>query len=148
LYKRLRKGQIQSSHILNVGQFYKVIAGRRSVLIVDDEVDIITSVKRWLQDEGLKVYGYADPLQALEYFKNNSGNIDLVLSDIRMWKMNGYELVKKIKVIRPETKIIFMTALETDRLETSKILPSIKIDGFMLKPGSLDYLVNTVKEVI
>jgi CheY-like chemotaxis protein len=74
-----------------------VIAGRRSVLIVDDEVDILTSVKRWLQDDGLKVYGYADPLQALEYFKNNSGNIDLVLSDIRMSKMNGYELVKGLK---------------------------------------------------
>jgi CheY-like chemotaxis protein len=148
LYKRLREGQIQSSDILNVRQFYKVVAGRRSVLIVDDEVDIITSVKRWLQDDGLKVYGYADPLQALEYFKNNSGNIDLVLSDIRMSKMNGYELVKKIKTIQPETKVIFMTALETDRLETSKILPSIKIDGFMLKPGSLENLVNTVKEVI
>jgi DNA-binding NtrC family response regulator len=125
-----------------------VIPGHRSVLLVDDEVDIITSVKRWLQDDGLKVYGFADPLQALEYFKNNSGNIDLVLSDIRMWKMNGYELVKKIKAIQPETKIILMTALETDSLESSKILPSIKIDGFMLKPGSLENLVNTVKEVI
>lgn len=125
-----------------------MIPGHRSVLLVDDEVDIITSVKRWLQDDGLKVYGFADPLQALEYFKNNSGNIDLVLSDIRMWKMNGYELVKKIKAIQPETKIILMTALETDSLESSKILPSIKIDGFMLKPGSLENLVNTVKEVI
>ena len=120
----------------------------RSVLLVDNEVDIITSVKRWLQNDGLKFYGFADPLQALEYFKNNSGNIDLVLSDIRMWKMNGYELVKKIKAIQPKTKIIFMTALETDRLESSKILHSIKIDGFMLKPGSLENLVNTVKEVI
>jgi DNA-binding NtrC family response regulator len=128
--------------------FTKVITSRHSVLLVDDEVDIITSVKRWLQDDGLKVYGFADPLQALEYFTNNSGNIDLVLSDIRMWKMNGYELVKKIKAIQPETKVIFMTALETDRLEASKILPSIKIDGFMLKPGSLENLVNTVKEVI
>ena len=128
--------------------FTKVITSRHSVLIVDDEVDIITSVKRWLQDNGLKVYGFSDPLQALEYFMNNSGNIDLVLSDIRMSKMNGYELVKKIKTIQPETKVIFMTALETDRLEVSKILPSIKIDGFMLKPGSLENLVNTVKEVI
>jgi CheY-like chemotaxis protein len=41
-----------------------MIHGRRSVLLVDDEVDIITSVKRWLQNDGLKVYGFADPLQA------------------------------------------------------------------------------------
>lgn len=62
--------------------------------------------------------------------------------------MNGYELVKRIKTIRPETKVIFMTALETDRYEVSKILPSINIDGFLIKPGSLENLVNTIKKII
>jgi DNA-binding NarL/FixJ family response regulator len=64
-----------------------------------------------------------------------------------MWKMNGYELVKRIKAIRPETKVVFMTALETDLLELSKILPSIKIDGLILKPGRLENLVNTIESV-
>ena len=118
-----------------------------SVLIVDDEVDIINSVKRWLEADGFKVHGIADPLQALEYFQNNSNDIDVVLSDIRMRKIDGRELVKRIKTIRPETKIIFMTALETDRLELSKTLPSIKIDGFMTKPGSLQKLANELKGI-
>ena len=65
-----------------------------------------------------------------------------------MRKMDGYELVKRIKGIRPETKVVFMTALETDRSELSKVMPSIKIDGFMSKPGSLENLVNTIKKVI
>ena len=120
---------------------------RRSILLVDDEIDIVNSVKRWLQADGFKVYGFADPLQALEYFQNNSGQIDLVLSDIIMRKLDGYELVKKIKAIRPEIKVVFMTALETDLPELSKILPSIKIDGFMLKPGRLENLVNTIESV-
>ena len=94
----------------------------RSILLVDDELDIVNSIKRWLQADGFKVYGFANPLQALEYFQNNYDKIDLVLSDIRMRKMNGYELVKKIKVIRPETKVVFMTALEFTE-DTSKILP-------------------------
>jgi DNA-binding NarL/FixJ family response regulator len=64
-----------------------------------------------------------------------------------MRKLNGYELVKKIKAIRPETKVVFMTALETDLIELSKILPSIKIDGFMLKPGHLENLVNTIEGI-
>jgi DNA-binding NarL/FixJ family response regulator len=64
-----------------------------------------------------------------------------------MGKMNGYELVKKIKAIRPEIKVVFMTALETDLLELSKILPSIKIDGLILKPGRLENLVNTIESV-
>ena len=121
---------------------------QRSILLVDDEQDIINSVRRWLQADGFKVYGFADPLLALEYFQNNCDHIDLVLSDIRMRKMNGFELVKKIKAIRPEIKVIFMTALETDHLELSKILPSVKIDGLISKPGRLENLVNIIQKII
>ena len=116
-------------------------------MIVDDEIDIINSVKRWLETDGFKVHGIADPLQALEYFQNNSDDIDVVLTDIRMRKIDGRDLVKRIKTIRPETKIIFMTALETDRLELSETLPSIKIDGFMTKPGSLQKLANDLNKI-
>ena len=49
------------------------------------------------------VYGFVDPIQALEYFQNYSDHIKIVLSDIRMQKMNGIEFVKKVKAIRPET---------------------------------------------
>ena len=121
---------------------------RHSILLVDDEQDIVNSVRRWLEADGFNVYGFADPVQALEYFQNNSNNVDLVLSDIRMRKMNGFELVKKIKAIKPETKVIFMTALETDHLELSKILPSIKIDGLISKPGRLENMVNIIQKII
>ena len=121
---------------------------RRSIIVVDDELDIINSVRRWLQADAFKVFGFADPLLALEYFRNNSNDIDLVLSDIRMRKMDGFELVKKIKAIKPETKIMFMTALETDHQELSKILPSLKIDGFISKPGRLENMVNIIQKII
>lgn len=120
---------------------------RHSILLVDDEQDIVNSVRRWLEADGFNVYGFADPVQALEYFQNNSNNVDLVLSDIRMRKMNGFELVKKIKAIKPETKVIFMTALETDHLELSKILPSIKT-GLISKPGRLENMVNIIQKII
>jgi CheY-like chemotaxis protein len=119
---------------------------RHTILLVDDERDIVNSVRRWLEADGFNVYGFADPVQALEYFQNNSNNVDLVLSDIRMRKLDGYELVKKIKAIRPQTKVVFMTALEFNE-ELSKTLPSIKIDGFLLKTGSLENLVNAIKSV-
>lgn len=115
---------------------------RRSILLVDDEQDIVNSVRRWLEADGFKVYGFTDPLQALEYFQNNSNNIDLVLSDVWMRKLDGYELVKKIKIIQPETKVVIMTAIEFN-----EELSSIKIDGFLLKAGSLENLVNTIKTV-
>jgi len=119
---------------------------QRSILLVDDELDIVNSVKRWLQADGFNVYGFTNPLQALEYFQNNYDKIDLVLSDIRMQKMNGYELVKGIRAIKPETKVVLMTALEFNE-DMSEILPPVKIDGFMLKPGSLENLVNTIESI-
>ena len=124
-----------------------MISAGRSILLVDDETDIVNSVKRWLKADGFNVHGFTNSLQALEYFQNNYDKIDLVLSDIAMRKLNGYELVKKIKSIRPEIKVVLMTALETDLPELSKILPSIKIDGFMLKPGRIENLVKTIKSI-
>ena len=125
-----------------------VPTGRGSILLVDNELDIINSIKRWLKAAGFTAHGFTDPLKALQYFEENYNEIDLVLSDIKMLKMNGYELVRRMKTIRPETKVIFMTALETDRFEVSKILPSINIDGFLVKPGSLEDLVNIIKKII
>lgn len=124
-----------------------MIPESRSILLVDDELDIVNCLKRWLEADGFNVYGFTNPLQALEYFRNNYNKIDLVLSDISMRKLTGYELVKKVKSIRPEIKVVFMTALETDLPELSEILPSIKIDGFMLKPGRLENLITTIEGV-
>ena len=70
----------------------QLLQERRSILLVHDEQDIVNSVKRWLESDGFKVYGFTKPLQALEYFQNNSDDIDLVLFDIRMQKMNGMNL--------------------------------------------------------
>jgi response regulator RpfG family c-di-GMP phosphodiesterase len=59
--------------------------------------------------------------------------------------MNGYELVKKIQNIQPETKILLMSAFEINPNEFSKVLPSVKIDGFISKPASLKQITNVVK---
>jgi CheY-like chemotaxis protein len=63
----------------------------QSILVVDDEFGIVETITIWLLKEGLKLQGFTDPLLALEYFKNNSSSIDIVLCDIRMPQMNGYQ---------------------------------------------------------
>jgi DNA-binding response OmpR family regulator len=117
----------------------------KSILVIDDEFDIVNPIKLSLQKHGYNAYGLTDPLLAFEYFKNNSNDIDMVLSDIRMPKMNGYELVKKIKALQPKVKVILMSAFEINDLEFSKVLPSIKIDGFIPKPISLKDLVKKIE---
>jgi DNA-binding response OmpR family regulator len=122
-----------------------LLAGVRSILVIDDEFDIVNPIKHSLQRQGFNAYGFTDPLLALEHFKNNSNSIDLILCDIRMPQMNGYELVRKIKTLQPKVRVILMSAFEINDLEFSKVFPSIKIDGFISKPVSLKSLTNRIK---
>src|ERR687886_1499179 len=80
----------------------------RKILIVDDEPDITSSFDMILQMNGFEVDTYNDPLLALSNFKPNS--YGLALLDIRMPKMNGFELYKKIKDIDKNVEVCFITA--------------------------------------
>ena len=60
--------------------------------------------------------------------------------------MNGYEFVRKVKGIKPEVKIILMSAFEINDIELSKVLPDIKIDAFLQKPFSIRKLKGLIME--
>ena len=115
---------------------------------MDDDFDIANTIRLWLQRYGFRVYEFTDPVQALEYFHERMEGINLVLSDIRMPQMNGYELVIKIRTLKPKIKIILMSAFEIREGELSRVLPSINIDRLISKPISLKSLVEIVKNTI
>ena len=71
------------------------------ILIVDDEFDVISIFKQALKKKGFHVFGFTDPLLALEHFQINVKRYGLVISDLRMLGMNGYEFVKKVNEIKP-----------------------------------------------
>jgi CheY-like chemotaxis protein len=119
----------------------------RSILVLDDEPDITAIVKKSLQDLGFRVSAFTDPIVALEYFNLNFRDCcSLTISDIRMPGMNGYEFVKKVKEIKPEGKIILMSAFEINDNELSKVLPGIRIDAFLQKPFSIRKLNGLIME--
>jgi two-component SAPR family response regulator len=115
-------------------------------LIVDDELDMVESIKIWLQKRGFDVHGFTNPLLALEYFKNNCNSIDIVLSNIKMPQMNGYELVKRISKLQNGIKIILMSVFEINHAEMARVLPNIKINSIVSKPVSLKNLTKTIDE--
>ena len=121
---------------------------RKSILIVDDEFDIVTLIKASLQKHGFDTLAFTDPLLAFEHFQNNSKDFALVISDIRMPSMNGYELIRKIKAERPAIKTILISAFEINKEEFSKIMPTVKIDSFITKPISLKQLVHSIENTL
>jgi CheY-like chemotaxis protein len=119
-----------------------------SILVLDDEFDIINPIKQSLGTIGLHVYAFTDPLLALEHFRINCKNYILVISDIRMPGMNGFEFIQKVKEISPAIKVLLMSAFEINSSELSAGLGEAKIEGFIQKPISLHELNNVIQEHI
>ncbi len=89
------------------------------------------------------MFSFTDPFLALEHSKINAPNCDLVIFDLRMPVMNGYEFVSKVKQINPDVKVCLMSAFEVNELELD-LLNSIKIDEFLQKPLSLEKLTEII----
>jgi two-component system, OmpR family, response regulator ChvI len=118
----------------------------RIILIVDDEPDITSSLKMGLEYNGFEVHTFNDPIEALSNFK--AGSYDLVLLDIKMPKMNGFELCKEIKKEDEKVKICFLSAFEPSFEEFRKQFPELNVRCFASKPISIYNLTNRIKEEI
>ncbi|SRR6266487_3170043 len=122
---------------------------KNRILIVDDEDDINLPFKVVLEDNGFKVDAFNDPLVALQNF--TAGSYDLLLLDIVMPKMNGFELYQKIRGIDNKVKICFLTASGINHEEFRKkaaSTPSIEDDienYFIIKPIENEELIKRVK---
>ena len=122
---------------------------RDCIVIIDDEIDLLVVYKKALELAGLKVSAFSDPIKALEEFKLNYTRYVLVITDIRMQQMNGYEVINQLKKINPEIKVIFVTAQDVSKSDIlSKLDKGIFIDEFMHKPVSLDKLNRIVLNII
>ena len=122
---------------------YRLLSSAHSILVVDDELDIVLIFKQALNRQGYTVFGFTDPLLALEHFKLNSSDYGLVIIDVRMPRMSGFELAANIKAIKPDAKVVFMSAFEVSDLEFS--MPGVKINDFLRKPVNVKTLVRRVK---
>ena len=106
---------------------------QKSILVLDDDPDIGSIFKLGLQRKfDSDIFVFTDPFLALEHFKINCERYGVVISDVRMPVMNGYEFVTKVRQINPEVKICLMSAFEVSDLEVN-LLNSVKIDEFCTK---------------
>jgi len=119
-------------------------------MIVDDESDILSVIKRGLESKNdfmVDTFSKAD--DAIENFQNRPPNYyDLVITDIRMPKVNGFELYRRIKDTNPHMKIAFITAFEINKEEFSKVIPSVNVTHFISKPVSISKLREKIKSIL
>lgn len=124
-------------------------AGNRNIAIIDDENDLLFVYKKALELQGLKVVTFGDSSVALDELKMSHNKYCMLLVDIRMPKVNGYQLINEIKCIDPLIKTILMSAYDKSELGIlSNLNDGVKIDEFLYKPFSLLKLINTVNALL
>ena len=127
------------------------------ILIVDDDPDILGTFKAGLNDSDLvkSVFGpeielsvdtYTKPKSALSDFK--AGAYDLILLDIKMPEMNGFELYEELVKVDEKPKICFITAYETYYEVLKKDFPELDVGCFIKKPILTSDLAKRIKEVL
>lgn len=114
-------------------------------MVVDDEKDIVDLVANHLKRNGFDAIVLTDPLAALEDYKAHASKYALVITDIRMPGMNGFELARKIWDRDPYARICFLTAYEHYGEDAKWAVPGDKSLCFMVKPKSPSEVVGHLK---
>lgn len=115
---------------------------KKRILIVDDD-DILITYKKGLEDNGLfEVDTFADPEETLSNFRR--GLYDYLIIDIRMPKMDGFQLYDKMKDIDNKVKVCFITAYEVNYQALRKVFPTLGLVCFIQKPIEISQLVRRI----
>jgi CheY-like chemotaxis protein/predicted transcriptional regulator len=116
------------------------------VLIIDDESDITSALKSGLELQGLKVDVFNEPLKALSNY--SVGTYNLLILDVKMPKMNGFELYKVIRKLDKGIRVCFWTAFEVCYEELRKMFPAMDERYFIRKPIAMDELIGRIQSII
>jgi DNA-binding NtrC family response regulator len=114
-----------------------------SVVIVDDEDMVITSIRAFLQLEtDFDIHGFTDPQEAADYTAGNS--VDVVVTDYLMPKLNGIQLLAKVKESQPETSRVLLTG-HADKQSAIQAINEVALFQYLEKPWDNSQLLLVVQ---
>jgi signal transduction histidine kinase/CheY-like chemotaxis protein len=120
--------------------------GAETVLVVEDEEALLKLAREFLEDSGYHVLEARNGTEALEVSDSFKGRIHVVLTDVVMPKMNGWELAKRLSLRRPDTKVLYCSGYADDTVVRQGLLdPEV---NFLRKPFTLDTLQRTLRDVL
>ena len=120
------------------------------ILVVDDEPDVTFSLKKVLEENRFACVDiFNDPADVISKYNNQPGiTYDLLIIDILMPRMNGFELYEKIKKIDHNAKVCFITAYRMYFEALREMYPDYEVDYFMNKPFENEDLLRKVQSAL
>ena len=122
------------------------LRGHETILVVEDEAEVRKLALAGLSDFGYTVHGASTGREAIDFCREFSGVIDLVLTDVIMTDMNGREVARRIGQVRPEASILFMSGYTANVIAHHGVLE--KGVEYLQKPFTPDSLAQKVREVL
>ena len=120
----------------------------KRIILVDDEEDVLFTYKTFLENNDYDVTAFTHPSLAMSYIRNILNFKDLlIILDIRMKNLNGFQLHQQIKSIDPTIKVLFITALDILD-EFSTIIPGISKEYIMKKPVDRKIFTSPIKKIL
>jgi nitrogen-specific signal transduction histidine kinase len=119
---------------------------KRKVLIVDDENIVRELIKGVLSEEGIEVLKAVDGYEAIDIFKKNHNHIDLVILDMIMPGIKGDEVLKNMREIRPDIRIIISSGFMSE--DQRERLREYRVDGFLDKPYKDKDVVRIITQIL
>ncbi|HEU4605841.1 MAG TPA: response regulator [Nitrososphaera sp.] len=123
------------------------MTSKSTIMVVDDEPDLLRLAKTFLQTEGYEVHAFGSPEAAVQHVKDGCTTCTIVVSDIKMPGMSGFALVKHLKELLPNIKVILMSSFVIHKQEFKKVMPSLNVDEFISKPFTKADLVEVIKNI-
>lgn len=120
--------------------------GIESILVVEDDELLLDVETTMLTDSGYTVLAAATPEIALKLARSHSGEIDLLLTDVIMPEMNGWELSAELVALRPTMKVLFMSGYTAEIIDNESVISGEV--HFLQKPFQMDALIRKVREVM
>ncbi len=121
--------------------------GYGSILFVDDETAVLRMMTIMITKLGFKIQAMSSPLQALELFRKNPEQFNLLITDLTMPEMTGMELAEELHKTKPHLPVLMMTGYEKDIEQTSSRY-NYGISQFLKKPVTMSQLATAINEVI
>ncbi|MBS1233098.1 MAG: putative sensorkinase/phosphatase protein, partial [Nitrospirae bacterium] len=120
-----------------------MIEGNENILIIDDDNDVLNLISDLLETHGYHVMPVSNSLNAIDIFKTNLAKINLVITDIVMPLMEGNDLIRILKNIKPEIRILVISGYSD-----ATIREDGSIDAFLKKPFERTELLTIVRRIL
>jgi two-component system, cell cycle sensor histidine kinase and response regulator CckA len=123
-----------------------MLENKHTILVIEDEELLLDLLKEMLEDEGYRVLTAADGPQAVDLYRAEKEKVSLVLSDMGLPSMGGWEVLQQLKKINPSVKVILSSGFMDTKVRQDMLSAGAK--DFIQKPYMPEKVIRTIQDTI